>query len=86
MSLHNEISMGCFVGIGAGAGAALFGEVSRTTTRKERTAAFTIMIAVRQVGLVIGPGLNLFLRQLDSKVGPFVLDKYTSPGVRLERI
>ena len=74
------------LGIGAGAGAALFGEVSRTTTRKERTAAFTMMVAARQFGLIIGPGLNLFLRQLDYKVGPFTFDKYTSPGVRLDEV
>ena len=71
-----------FVGIGAGASAVLFGEISRTTTQKERTAAFTVVIAISELGLIVGPALNLFLQHLDYKVGPFVLDKYTSPGVR----
>lgn len=64
----------------------LFGEVARTTTRKERTAAFTLMVGVRQIGLIIGPALNLFLREFDCKVGPFVLNKHTGPGVRLTQI
>ena len=83
---YSAIYKCCFIGIGAGAGAVLFGEVARTTTRKERTAAFTLMVAVRQTGLIIGPALNLFLRQLDYKVGPFVLNKHTAPGVRLDQI
>ena len=60
----------------------LFAEISRTTTQKERTSAFTVVIAISELGLIVGPALNLFLRNLDYKVGPFVLDKYTSPGVR----
>ena len=72
------------LGIGAGATAVLFGEISRTTTQKERTAAFTIVIAISEMGLIIGPAMNLFLRHLDYKFGPFVLDKYTSPGVCMQ--
>ena len=60
-----------FVGIGAGASAVLFGEISRTTTQKERTAAFTVVIAISELGLIVGPALNLFLQHLDYKVGPF---------------
>ena len=30
----------------------------------------------------LGPGFNLALRYLDFQLGPFKLDKYTSPGVR----
>ena len=71
----------CCLGIGAGATAVLFGEISRTTTQKQRTAAFTIVIAISEMGLIIGPAMNLFLRHLDYKFGPFVLNKYTSPGV-----
>lgn len=28
-----------------------------------------------------GPGFNLFLRELHFYIGPFLVDKYTSPGV-----
>lgn len=30
---------------------------------------------------VAGPGCNLFLRQLNFSIGPFPVDRYTSPGV-----
>lgn len=43
-------------GVGAGAGAAIFGELARTSTKKERTKVFSIFMAVRQLGLVIGKG------------------------------
>ena len=42
------------VGVGAGAGAAIFGELARTTTKKERTTIFSVFMAMRQIGLVIG--------------------------------
>ena len=69
------------VGIGFGAGGTLFADISRTTTKKERTIAFSMVMAFRQFGLIIGPGLNLFLRKLNYEIGPFTLDKYTAPGV-----
>ena len=28
-----------------------------------------------------GPGFNLFMVNLDYRIGPFKVDKYTSPGV-----
>ena len=30
---------------------------------------------------ILGPGLNLFLRKFNMKLGPFKLDAYTAPGV-----
>lgn len=32
-----------------------------------------------------GPGFNIFLRLCDFQLGPFVLNKYTAPGVRNQR-
>ena len=32
---------------------------------------------------VSGPGFNLFLRETNFYIGPFIVDKYSSPGVRL---
>lgn len=32
-----------------------------------------------------GPAFNLFLRLCDFKLGPFVVNKYTSPGVTASR-
>lgn len=69
-------------GIGSGAAASVFGVVSRRTTNEERTASFSLLMALRQFGLIIGPGINIFLLKLDVKLGSvFVIDKYTSPGL-----
>ena len=93
-------------GIGVSAGSVLFGELARTTTKKERTAVFSLFMATRQIGLVIGkcicvyrfsiclsiciyvtiyslsgPAFNLFLRICNFNLGPFTVDKFTSPAV-----
>ena len=31
--------------------------------------------------LILGPGLNLFLRKLNFSIGPLKVNKYTAPGV-----
>ncbi|XP_053739893.1 major facilitator superfamily domain-containing protein 8 [Synchiropus splendidus] len=68
-------------GIGAGAGSSIFGFLTRSTRPQERAGIFAAIMAGRQVGLLIGPAFNLFLRLCDFKVGPFVVNKYTSPGL-----
>ncbi|XP_056149717.1 major facilitator superfamily domain-containing protein 8 [Lampris incognitus] len=68
-------------GIGAGAGSSIFGFLTRSTRPEERAGVFAAIMACRQVGLLIGPAFNLFLRLCDFKVGPFVVNKYTSPGI-----
>lgn len=42
------------VGLGAGAGATIFAELAQTTTEKQRTTIFSLFMAMRQLGLVIG--------------------------------
>ncbi|XP_068604610.1 major facilitator superfamily domain-containing protein 8 [Brachionichthys hirsutus] len=68
-------------GVGAGAGSSIFGFLTRSTSPEERAGIFAAIMACRQAGLLIGPAFNLFLRLCDFKVGPFVVNKYTSPGV-----
>ena len=68
-------------GIGISGGAVLFGELARTTSKKQRTSVFSLFMSTRQIGLVIGPAFNLFLRICDFKIGPFIVDKYTAPAV-----
>lgn len=67
-------------GVGAGAESVILAEISRVTTEEERTGILSTMIAIRQSGLLIGPGLNVFLRLADFKIGPFEVNKYTDPG------
>ncbi|KAM9323665.1 major facilitator superfamily domain-containing protein 8 [Pholidichthys leucotaenia] len=68
-------------GVGAGAGSSIFGFLTRSTHSEERAGVFAAIMACRQVGLLIGPVFNLFLRLCDFKLGPFVVNKYTSPGI-----
>ena len=84
--IHSFIVLVVVVGAGVSAGAVIFGEIARTSTKKSRTSAFSFFMAARQVGLVIGPGLNLFLRKFNTHLGLFIVDKYRSPAVSLELI
>ncbi|MGH0165834.1 UNVERIFIED_CONTAM: hypothetical protein FKN15_063816 [Acipenser sinensis] len=68
-------------GIGTGAGASIFGYLTRATAPEGRATVFAAVMACRQAGLLIGPAFNLFLRLCDFKLGPFVVNKYTSPGL-----
>uniref|UniRef100_A0AAV2JUP2 Major facilitator superfamily (MFS) profile domain-containing protein n=1 Tax=Knipowitschia caucasica TaxID=637954 RepID=A0AAV2JUP2_KNICA len=68
-------------GIGAGAGSSIFGFLTRTTQPEERAGIFAAIMACRQAGLLVGPAFNLFLRLCDFRLGPFVVNKYTSPGI-----
>ncbi|XP_068599962.1 major facilitator superfamily domain-containing protein 8 [Brachionichthys hirsutus] len=68
-------------GIGTGAGSSIFGFLTRITAPEDRATVFAAIMASRQVGLLIGPAFNLFLRLCDFHLGPFVVNKYTSPGL-----
>ncbi|KAM4727638.1 major facilitator superfamily domain-containing protein 8 isoform 2-T2 [Anableps anableps] len=68
-------------GVGAGAGSSIFGFLTRNTLPEERAGIFAAIMACRQAGLLVGPAFNLFLRLCDFKLGPFVVNKYTSPGI-----
>jgi len=42
------------LGLGSGAGAALFADIARVTSTSERTAVLSVFMAARQIGLLIG--------------------------------
>ena len=42
------------LGIGAGIGGGIFAQIARTTTEKERTGMYSIAMALRQFGLLVG--------------------------------
>uniref|UniRef100_A0A4W5PMP6 Major facilitator superfamily (MFS) profile domain-containing protein n=1 Tax=Hucho hucho TaxID=62062 RepID=A0A4W5PMP6_9TELE len=75
------ISSRLVAGVGTGAGSSIFGFMSRCTAHEDRSTVFASVMACRQVGLMIGPALNLFLRLCDFQLGPFVVNKYTAPGL-----
>uniref|UniRef100_A0A3Q1I432 Major facilitator superfamily domain-containing protein 8-like n=1 Tax=Acanthochromis polyacanthus TaxID=80966 RepID=A0A3Q1I432_9TELE len=68
-------------GIGSGIGSSIFGVLTRCTAPEDRANVFATVMACRQAGLLIGPAFNIFLRLSDFHVGPFLVDKYTSPGL-----
>ncbi|KAM7012107.1 major facilitator superfamily domain-containing protein 8 isoform 2-T2 [Tautogolabrus adspersus] len=68
-------------GIGAGAGSSIFGLLTRSTSPEDRATVFAAVMACRQAGLLIGPAFNIFLRLCDFQLGPFVVNKFTSPGL-----
>ncbi|KAI5103837.1 major facilitator superfamily domain-containing protein 8, partial [Silurus meridionalis] len=68
-------------GVGAGAGSSIFGFLTQTTVPEERARVFAAVMAARQAGLLIGPAFNIFLRLCDFRLGPFIVNKYTAPGL-----
>ncbi|XP_034035886.1 major facilitator superfamily domain-containing protein 8 [Thalassophryne amazonica] len=68
-------------GVGSGVGSSIFGFLTRSTSVKDRATAIAAVMACRHGGLVIGPGLNVFLRFCNFKMGPFEVNKYTAPGI-----
>ncbi|XP_072852365.2 major facilitator superfamily domain-containing protein 8 [Pogona vitticeps] len=68
-------------GVGTGAGASIFGYLTRSTASEERATVFAAVMACRQFGLLVGPACNLFLRLCNFRIGPFVVNKFTSPGL-----
>ncbi|TRY88442.1 hypothetical protein DNTS_018873 [Danionella cerebrum] len=62
-------------------GSSIFGFLTRNTAPKDRSTVFAAVMACRQAGLLIGPAFNIFLRLCDFRVGPFTVNKYTSPGL-----
>ncbi|XP_045161310.2 uncharacterized protein LOC123526283 [Mercenaria mercenaria] len=67
-------------GIGGGAEAVIMSEVTRSTEESKRTGIISILVAIRQTGLLVGPGLNLFLRKMNFYVDGFHVNKYNVPG------
>lgn len=68
-------------GVGMGAGASIFAQLAWTSTEKERTAVFSVALAMRQLGILIGPALNIFLEKINFKLGPFKVSENTVPGL-----
>ncbi|GBN42182.1 hypothetical protein AVEN_4906-1 [Araneus ventricosus] len=68
-------------GVGAGGGAAVLADITRTTSEEDRTPVLSVVIASRQLGLIIGPAFNIFLSEIDFHIFSLPVDKYTSPGL-----
>jgi ceroid-lipofuscinosis MFS transporter 7 len=67
-------------GLGQSCSGALYCEVKRVTSHEERNRVMIFMEGVRLFGVVIGPGMNFFLKDFDLRFGPWVIDHRTAPG------
>eukprot|EP00118_Oscarella_pearsei_P022613 m.264100 g.264100 ORF g.264100 m.264100 type:complete len:458 (+) comp40463_c1_seq1:253-1626(+) len=54
---------------------------ARTTSKRNRTALFAVVLAARQSGLLIGPAFNVALCRLHFALGRVKIDAFTSPGL-----
>jgi MFS transporter, ceroid-lipofuscinosis neuronal protein 7 len=69
-----------FSGLGAGVVTLARGYVSSSVPPDKRLGAMSLVSAAQAGGFVFGPAIGAGLSVLDFKVGPFVVNEYTSPA------
>ena len=67
-------------GFGEGYASAIWTELARITTQEERTRYFALLKVCFFLGVVLGPALNIFLKEFDFYIGNLHIDFRTSPG------
>ena len=70
-------------GIGMGGGVAIYAQLAWMSTEEERTAVMSIAMACRQFGILAGPALNIFLKEINFQIGPFNVNQLSVPGLFL---
>ncbi|XP_038078834.1 major facilitator superfamily domain-containing protein 8-like [Patiria miniata] len=68
-------------GVGAGAFGAIYADISRSTTEKERAAVMSGTGLFRQIGILFGPAVNIPLNSCDFYIGPLHVNKFSGPGL-----
>ena len=67
-------------GLGNPAMVAFTTDVCRATTLEERTPVLLLFNIAQQLGLLLGPACNLFLREIDFYIGSIHVNKLNAPG------
>lgn len=68
-------------GLCLGATTVALAYIAKTSSIKSRTTLISLVMASRQLGLMVGPVFNLFLRKTHFKLfNTFVVDRKSSPG------
>ena len=67
-------------GLGNAIGVVFLTDVCRATTIEERTPVLLFFNLAQQLGLLLGPACNLFLRDLDFYIGTLHVTKLNAPG------
>jgi len=68
-------------GCGKSAAVAFLAEICRSTKKEERTPVLLLFNIAFQIGLLLGPSMNLFLQSAAFHIGPLHVDKLNSPGL-----
>lgn len=69
-------------GLCLGATTVALAYIAKTSSMKSRTSLISLVMASRQLGLMVGPVFNLFLRKTHFKLfNTFVVDRKSSPGL-----
>ena len=68
-------------GVVGGAVPVAFAYIAKTTSDKQRLTIMAILMASRQLGLMLGPAFNIFLRKADFVIFGFVVNRWSSPGM-----
>lgn len=61
--------------------ATCFSEIVKTTNNEERGKILARIMMGRQIGLIIGPSANFLLYNINVKIGPFLLNNLSAPGL-----
>jgi ceroid-lipofuscinosis MFS transporter 7 len=68
-------------GVVGGAVPVAFAYIAKTTSDKQRLTIMAILMASRQLGLMLGPAFNIFLRKADFVFIGFLVNRWSSPGM-----
>ncbi|XP_019851479.1 PREDICTED: uncharacterized protein LOC105312602 [Amphimedon queenslandica] len=68
-------------GVGWSAGTVIFGDLARTSLKNKRATIYSVIMSLRQFGIVLGPAMNVIFRKFNSKIGKYPVNKYTLPGL-----
>ncbi|VEL07287.1 unnamed protein product [Protopolystoma xenopodis] len=68
-------------GLGAGCEPPLYADLTRLTSKEERTPYLIAMLLTKQVGLIFGPACTLMMHGLNAVWGEFRLDVNNGPGL-----
>lgn len=60
----------------------MFADIARSSSNDERTGIISVMMFFQEIGLLFAPVFAIALRDIHFYIGPFLIDKFTSPGVK----
>jgi ceroid-lipofuscinosis MFS transporter 7 len=67
-------------GVGMGGGSSIYTMLAWTSHERDRTSSLSLAVATRNVGIVLGPALNLFLYHLNFDLGPYRVYGHNASG------